>query len=68
MAVAEVRRSKALALILESAEIVDTNGEVIDISQLNPDRVEDLVDEAEVEAEAEVDAEIEEEADDADTK
>jgi trigger factor len=47
MAVAEVRRSKALAVILESAEIMDTNGEVIDISQLNPDRAEMVGDEAE---------------------
>ena len=68
MAVAEVRRSKALALILESAEIVDTNGEVIDISQLNPDRAEDLADAVEAEAEAEAVAEAEEEADDVDTK
>lgn len=35
MAVAEVRRSKAMALVLQEADIVDTNGEKIDISQLD---------------------------------
>jgi trigger factor len=34
-AVAEVRRSKALAHVLEHARIVDTNGTVIDLNQLD---------------------------------
>jgi trigger factor len=34
-AVAEVRRSKALAHVLEHARIVDTNGAVIDLNQLD---------------------------------
>lgn len=36
MAVAEVRRGKALAVVLESAVITDTDGNPIDLSQLNP--------------------------------
>jgi trigger factor len=34
-AVAEVRRSKALAHVLEHARIVDTNGDVVDLRQLD---------------------------------
>jgi trigger factor len=36
-AVAEVRRSKALAFVLEHAKVVDTNGLIIDLSQLGQD-------------------------------
>ncbi len=35
MAVAEVRRSKAMAVVLESAEIVDSNGTKVDITELD---------------------------------
>ena len=34
MAVAEVRRSKALAHVMEQARIVDTNGDVVDLAAL----------------------------------
>lgn len=66
MAVAEVRRGKALAVVLESARITDTDGNTIDLSQLDRQaqeaEAEELVEEAEElvealeEAEAEVDA------------
>jgi trigger factor len=36
-AVAEVRRAKALAHVLEQAKVVDTAGAVIDLGALNPD-------------------------------
>lgn len=44
-AVAEVRRSKALAHVLEHARIVDTNGDVVDLNQLDT-VVNELEDEA----------------------
>ena len=37
MAVAEVRRAKALALVLEKATIVDTAGNAVDLDALNAD-------------------------------
>jgi trigger factor len=40
-AVAEVRRGKALAHVLEHARIVDTNGTVIDLSALDESLGED---------------------------
>ena len=33
----EIRRAKALALIVESAAVTDTNGEPVDLKQLRPD-------------------------------
>jgi trigger factor len=33
----EIRRAKALALIVESAVVTDTNGEPVDLKQLRPD-------------------------------
>ncbi|MFN8125548.1 MAG: trigger factor [Candidatus Nanopelagicales bacterium] len=61
MAVADVRRGKALAVVLEAAVITDTDGNPIDLSQLNPaSDVEALLAEAMAEAEADAeDAEIE---------
>ena len=62
MAVAEVRRSKAMALVLQEANIVDTNGEKIDISQLDPRSADDEADDevaAEIDDEAAADAEDE---------
>jgi len=62
MAVAEVRRSKAMALVLQEANIVDTNGEKIDISQLDPRSADEEADDevaAEIDDEAAADAEDE---------
>jgi trigger factor len=36
-AVAEVRRSKALSVVLEQAKVTDSNGEVVDLAALNPE-------------------------------
>lgn len=54
MAVAEVRRGKALAVVLESAVITDTEGNVIDLSELNPQQpdIEAIIAAAQAEAEA----------------
>jgi trigger factor len=35
MAMADIRRAKALAKVLESAKVVDTNGLVIDLAELD---------------------------------
>ena len=35
MAIAEIRRAKALASVLEQAKVVDTAGEVVDLSALD---------------------------------
>ena len=37
MAVAEVRRAKALALVLETATIVDPSGDEVDLDALDAD-------------------------------
>lgn len=54
MAVAEVRRGKALAVVLESAVITDTDGNAIDLSELNPQQpdIEAIIAAAQAEAEA----------------
>ena len=71
MAVAEVRRGKALAVVLESARITDTDGNEIDLSQLDRQaeeaEAEELAEELSEEAEELVDAleEAEEELDEA---
>ena len=35
MAMADIRRAKALAKVLESAKVVDTNGVAVDLSELD---------------------------------
>jgi hypothetical protein len=35
MAMADIRRAKALAKVLESAKVVDTNGVVVDLAALD---------------------------------
>lgn len=54
MAVSEVRRGKALAVVLESAVITDTEGNAIDLSELNPQQpdIEAIIAAAQAEAEA----------------
>jgi trigger factor len=50
----EVRRGKALAVVLESAVITDTEGNAIDLSELNPQQpdIEAIIAAAQAEAEA----------------
>ena len=73
-AVAEVRRGKALALVLEEANIVDTNGEEVDLKEIDRvlneranamAQVQAAMAAAEAEAEAEVVEEAEEIVDEA---
>ncbi len=54
MAVSEVRRGKALAVVLQSAVITDTNGTAIDLSELDRPEVdmEAMIAQAMAEAEA----------------
>ena len=54
MAVSEVRRGKAMAVVLESAVITDTEGNAIDLSELNPQQpdIEAIIAAAQAEAEA----------------
>jgi trigger factor len=70
MAVAEVRRGKALALVLQSAEIVDADGTPVDLRELDAmladasatQSVEDLIEEIEAdddEIEADLEAQVE---------
>jgi hypothetical protein len=37
MAMQDIRRAKALALVLESARVVDTTGAVVDLAALDAD-------------------------------
>lgn len=62
--VAEVGRRKALASVLEAATVKDTDGNVIDLDEIDPegedeDLGEDGVDELDAEVENEADAEVE---------
>lgn len=58
MAVADVRRSKAMAVVLQEADIVDTNGDKVDISELDRTAVADEI----VEGDVDIDDEPESEA------
>ncbi|MFJ9340741.1 trigger factor [Streptomyces sp. NPDC101733] len=60
MLVGEVARGKALAVVVEAAKVVDTNGEVVDLSD-----DEDETEAVEAAADAEVEADTEVEADEA---
>jgi trigger factor len=51
MMVGEVRRSKALAKVLEQAEVVDTNGDAVDLSSVISPAGEEAAAEAEAEQE-----------------
>jgi trigger factor len=54
---ADVRRNKALATVLQSATVVDTSGQPVDLSALNPAQLADVADGLEVTgAEVPVDA------------
>ncbi len=56
----EIRRGKALALIVESAEVTDSNGEVLELSRLREDgTLSDPADESDVEETTADDAVIE---------
>ncbi|MEV7724200.1 trigger factor [Streptomyces sp. NPDC087917] len=60
MLVGEVARGKALAVVVEAAKVVDTNGEVVDLSD-----DEDETEAVEAAADADVEADTEVEADEA---
>jgi len=72
-AVADVRRSKALAVVLQAATVTDASGNPIDLSSLDAseiDEVEDAVEDmlAEEELEDEFEEELEEELEEADAE
>jgi trigger factor len=73
-AMADVRRGKALALVMQEARVTDASGNAVDLSALDAGAVDELADaiedeilEEEYEAEDEAAAELEDEADAAET-
>ena len=66
-AVADVRRAKALALVMQNAKVVDASGQAVDLSSLDAGAVDELADTIEDEMlEEEYEAEYAEDEDDSD--
>ncbi len=69
-AMADVRRGKALALVLQQAKVTDASGQVVDLTKLDQtdeSQIEQIIEEVQAE-QAEAEAEVEVEAADADAE